>query len=247
MSCFCRLRKRAEHTADAAILTWVAAVTVATAAVWFVHECAHGVGYTIDGAAVSTGFNMVGGHGKAPGDLGFRAGVPVTGTPNLGTFFGPLTNWLVSAAATVAFWRRPRGKRGLVLAAAAVGAALQRVLSLASFFVAAAFGRVIYQDELEWGARHVRVLSFPTNLQAFEIELRDHRHQVLATPAVYVWPTISLAICVATLVVVYRLMRKHQAASLGRRWRLAVAAPFVAWAVVGIVFVGLDQVIRINW
>lgn len=91
---------RSAHQRDTPLVTWSAALVAATAVVWFLHDCAHGLGYTINGASVSTGFNLVGGHGKAPGDPGFRAGVPVTGTPNLGTLLGPLTNWLVAVGAT---------------------------------------------------------------------------------------------------------------------------------------------------
>jgi hypothetical protein len=125
------------------IATWTAALTLATAAVWFVHECAHGLGYSIGGAHVSTGFNMVGSPGKAPGDPAFRALVPVTGTPSWGTLLGPLTNWSVASVCTVAFLRRPRGRSGRLFAAGAIGAALPRVVSLLTFFGGAAAGRVI--------------------------------------------------------------------------------------------------------
>lgn len=121
--------------------------------------------------------------------------------------------------------RWPRGKRRLIFAATAVGAALPRVLSLPSFFVPAALGRVVYQDEVEWGARHVHVLAFPTTLERFEAALRAQPQQFLSTPAVYVWPTASLLVCGSTLTLVYLRMRQAHAASFRGHWRLAVATP----------------------
>ena len=227
--------------------TWASALAAATATVWFVHECAHGIGYAIHGARVSTGFNMVGSPGKLPGDAAFRAAVPVTGTPNWGTFLGPFTNWLVACACTAGFLRRPRGKKGLVLAAGALGAALPRVLSLATFFGGAIVGRVVYQDEIEWGAKAVPGTRFPTSFPAFETMIRSHSREFLATARVYLWPGVSMAICAGCMALVYRQLRRVHAMSFGPHRRLAMTLPFAGWALVGIVFAALDRVIRINW
>ena len=239
--------QRGSGAPNGTLKTWALATTTATAVVWFAHECAHGLGYRLDGASVSTGFNMVGSPGKVPGDAGFRAAVPVTGTPNLGTFLGPLTNWIVAGVATAAFLRWPKGRRGLILAATAVGAALPRVLSVASFLGGAAAGRAVYQDEVEWGASHVRGLRLPTTLDRFETMIRSHPREILTTPAIYVWPALSILVCGSCLLIVYVHLRRNHAAPFGRRWPAAMAVPIGAWAVVGLMFAALDRVVRINW
>jgi len=224
--------------------TWALSIVAATAGVWFAHECAHGLGYRLDDVRVSTGFNMVGSPDKAPGDPGFRSGVPVTGTPNRGTLFGPLLTWTVACAATASFLRWPKGKRGVVFAATAVSAAMQRVLPLVSFFGAAPFGRVVYQDEVEWGARHVKGMRFPMPFDAFQAALRDRPRQFLSTPAVYAWPAVSVGVCGGCLTLIYTRLRRNDPVPT---WRTFAGVPITAWLAVAAVFGALDRVVRINW
>jgi len=225
---------------------WNAAVTASTAAVWFAHECAHGLGYRLRGDRVSTGFNMVGSPGKRPGEPGFRSEVPVTGTPNLGTVLGPVTTWTVAGAATLAFARWPTGKKGVVLSATAISAGLQRLLPLVPFFAAAPFGRVVYQDEVEWGAHHVDGLRFPMSFDSFQAALGDHSTEFLRTPAAYVGPVTSAALSAACLAHTYRGMARDSDSFVASAWATA-GIPITAWIAVGGVFAALDRIIRIEW
>jgi hypothetical protein len=231
---------------QAHVRAWSVAVTASTAVVWFAHECGHGFGYRLRGDRVSTGFNMVGGPGMVPGQPGFRSAVPVTGTPNLGTLLGPLTTWVVTCGATAVFARWPTGRKGSVFSATAVSAALQRLLPLVPFFAAAPFGRVVYQDEVEWGARHVGGLSFPMSFEAFQDELRDRPTKFLRTPAFYAGPVASAALSAACLHRTYRTMRRQSGAWIPSR-SASVVIPIAAWIGVGAIFSVLDRAIRIEW
>jgi hypothetical protein len=213
--------------------------------VWFAHECAYGLGYRLDGIHVSTGLNRVGGVGKRPGDPGFRDDIPVTGTANKGTFFGPLTTWVIASAATAAFVRSSKGKKGEVFAAAAITAALQRLLPLLPFFASAPFGKVVYQDEVEWAGRHVPEFDFPMSLDAFVAELRERPGEFLRTPMVYAWPVVSVTLCGSCLVITGRHMRRTN--HVWGRARHSIAIPVAAWIVAAAAVEPFDRVFRINW
>src|SRR5207248_785393 len=119
--------------------------------------------------------------------------------------------------------------------------------SLLTFFGGAAVGRVVYQDEVEWGAKGIDGLNLPTSLQAFEAFIRSRPHEFLTRPRSYAWPSISMALCAGCLALVYRELRRTHMAPFDRRRRLAMTSAFLAYGGVAGVFALLDRVVRINW
>lgn len=232
------------------LFTWALLMTIGILIFVFVHECGHGFGFTIDGIKVSTGFNRVGDPGKKPQDPDFRSSTMVKGGLSSGSLLGPFLNWVLAIVFTAALLlQKEAGKRALVLASAAVSNAVLRFFPMLGFFIAAATGRFILEDEVGWGLRSIQGLEFPMSHEIFrKLSLRQPG-LFLSEPRIYFWPAVSLLISVACLILAYRhliSLYKREISSRLVRWSF-VFMPLAVWPFILIAMNFLDRHFRINW
>ena len=135
----------------------------------FLHECGHGFGAYLEGEHVSTGFNRVGDSGKKPDDPDFRSDYIIKGKFNIRGFFGPLINLMGAVLFTVILWyRKSNNKWTLFIGAGALTNSFIRIVPMLVFFINAAAGRVVLEDEVEWGLHKVEGIEFPVLFSEFK-------------------------------------------------------------------------------
>jgi len=232
------------------LYTWALLLSIGIFIFVFVHECGHGFGFTIDGIKVSTGFNKVGDPGKKPQDPDFRSSTVIKGGLTSGSLLGPFLNWIFAIVFTAALLlQKKAGKRALILASAAVSNAILRFVPMLGFFIAAATGRFILEDEVGWGLRSIQGLEFPMSHEIFRKLSLSQPEIFLSEPRIYFWSAVSLLISVACLILAYRhliSLYKQQISSHLFRWSF-VFMPLAVWPFILIAMNFLDRNLRINW
>lgn len=211
----------------------------------FLHEVGHGVGATIDGIHISTGFNKVGMPDKTPDDPDFRTGMPDGIWSGL---LGPIVSWALAIVFTIALYqmRRPTPAAFLV-GATAVANGLLRAAPMTMFLIPALGGQLHVEDEVAWGIWMVTHVFRPDLSGVTLSEIPPGL--LLSYPAVWILPLFSLAISLACLIFAYRGIFKLEGARMSH-WSvrlLFVALPVAAWLAAQPVLGALDRVVRINW
>jgi hypothetical protein len=214
----------------------------------FLHECGHGLGSRLQGIRVSTGFNRVGAPGKRPSDADFREGHMLTGKVTLSDVAGPVVNWVLALACAAWLWHRTVPDRlTLGIAAFGLGNAFVRLVPMAFFFLRAAFGNIALEDEVGWGLGAVKGIEWPVTLEELRAVLGESPGLFFRTPAVFVWPALSLSISLVAVVVMYRGLFRILAPITVAGWRWFAAMPALVFPVVITLAEWLDERVRITW
>lgn len=137
----------------------------------------------------------------------------------------------------------------LFFGAGAVSNALMRFIPLTGFFVSAAMGKLVIEDEVSVGILAVKGLKLPMPFNEFRALTKTQPALFLSQPKIYIWPILSLTITTVCLVLACRRLYRlywRQMPSQFSRWLFALM-PILLWP---LIFTGtnvLDNLIRINW
>lgn len=229
---------------------WVAYLFLGLLIFTFLHECGHGFGSSLDGIHVSTGFNRVGDVGKRPADPDFRANRIIQRGMNISHLSGPFINWtLVIFFTAFLLSRTSSNLMTLFFGAGAVSNALMRFIPLTRFFVNAALGNLVIEDEVSAGILAIKGLKLPMPFNEFRALTKTQPALFLSQPKIYIWPILSLTITTVCLALAcHKLYRLHwpQLPSRFSRWLFALM-PILVWPLIFACTNVLDNLIRINW
>ena len=215
----------------------------------FLHECGHGFGAYLDGNHISTGFNRVGDSGKKPKDPDFRSDYLIKGEFNKSGFLGPFINLIGAVLFTVILlYRRKNNEWTLLIGSGALTNSLIRLVPVLIFFIHTASGRMILEDEVEWGLHKVEGIEFPLLYSELKELISLKPSLFIAELGLYFWPVIVFAVCLLCLILSYKKLYKlfdgyHK--SLLFRWLFGVM-PIIVWPATHIITDKLDNLIRIN-
>ncbi len=216
----------------------------------FLHESGHGFGARLDGRHISTGFNRVGTVGKRPSDSDFREKFLIEGKLQYSSLLGPFTNWIFAILFTSILFHLKRINFFFFLTSAgALSNSLIRLVPMSNFFINAALGKFVIEDEVSWGLHSIKGLKFPMYFTDFKLLVASKPSLFLSEPEIYFWPLLSLIICSFCCVFTYYQMYK-----LLKDYLLSVSSklifgfmPLFIWPFVLILTNELDNLIRINW
>lgn len=232
------------------LLIWMVFLFLSILIFLFLHECAHGFGSQLDGFPVSTGFNRIGDVGKRPRDPDFRSEHIVEGELRSGALLGPFTNWMFAITLTgLILHREKTNNLTLLLMAGAVSNSLMRLIPMLGFFLAALGGKLVLEDEVEWGLRSIQGLEFPMFWNDFQALISQQNSLFLSEPRIYFWPLISFFISFICVVYVYLRIFKLFCMKMNTRieqWLFGLM-PLLIWPLISIAANKLDNLIRINW
>ncbi len=232
------------------IVLWAVLLFIGLTLFNFIHECGHGFGAQLDGTHISTGFNQVGDIGKKPSDPNFRSETLETGILNSSGLLGPFTNWILAILLTVLLYKRSKTNvLTLIIGAAAVSNALNRLAGVIPFFTGALRNKVRMADEVEWGLKAIKQLNFPMSMDKFRPITDSQPALILSNPRIYFWPTVSVAISLICFYFAYRKLFKEFKEQLHSKllcWIFGLM-PILMGAGMFITAAKLDNLIRINW
>ncbi|MBI5033947.1 MAG: site-2 protease family protein [Chloroflexi bacterium] len=230
------------------LVLWTLVLFVAMIVSVFLHEVGHGIGATMDGVHVSTGFNKVGMPGKTPDDPDFRMGMKLTGV--WGGLLGPVTTWVLAIVFTIMLYRQQKPTRtAFVIGTLAIANGLLRALPMLMFVGWGLLGQLRMEDEVGWGIWYVTKTLLPSlsNLDMTTL-VSAHASILLTFPAVWIPPLVSLALSLTCLVLAYRrIFKLDTRLSPWSAHLLLIVLSIVAWFAHSPVTNVLDRVIRINW
>lgn len=227
---------------------WIITLFVVIIVSVFLHEMGHGIGATMDGFHVSTGFNKVGMPGKTPDDPDFRTGMPQGVWSGL---LGLVTTWVLAILFTIMLYRQQKPTQtSLIVGATAVANGLLRAVPMSWFLVSAMAGQLHMEDEVGWGIWYTVKTFLPDfAMYDFTTLASTQAPALLAYPAAWIPPLFSLTLSLVCLIFAYRQIFKPEGAWLSH-WGarlLLVALSLVVWFTHIPVVNALDRVIRINW
>jgi hypothetical protein len=173
-----------------------------------------------------------------------------TGMLDSSGILGPFSNWILAAVFTVLLYaKRKEGFTYLVLGAAAVSNAVNRMAALISFFIGAMHNTLHLADEVEWGLKSVKGLSFPMGMDKITAIADNQPALILSNPRIYIWPAISILISSACFYFAYKRLYIIYGSRLETKlskWIFGLMPVFAGIILIFIISL-LDNIVRINW